>query len=722
LVLAGDIDVPTARTLVTRYFGAIPRGPASVAPPAPIPTLPAPVNEVMKDRVAATLITRNWAVPGLNDPESTALDVAAGVLGGLSSSRLETALVRNEKLLVSVSASNRTFAQLGFFGIRAVVRPGADPALAAKRIDEVVAEFLRTGPTADEVARVATRDAAGTIEGLESVGGFGGKAVALAEGALYSNDPGFYKKELQRLAAETPAKVKAATDKWLSRPVYALTVVPGPRDAYADAQVPAKAAVVPAAEPMVKGTRGPLPAVGAVADLSFPAVQRTTLRNGIPLIYAQRTAVPVTNAVLSFDAGYAADVPGKLGTQQLVLGLIDEGTPTRTGLQIAEERERLGMGLGGRASADRTTLSMTVPSANLTPAVDLFADVARNPAFAPAEVARLKNQQLAGIAQELTNPGALAGRVTPRLVYGTAYPYAKQQGGGDPAAVRTLTRDELVTFQHAWLRPDKAKIFVTSDRPLAEVKAALDARFGDWQPAGAAGTKDFSRPPQPSAPKIVLVDRPDSPQSVIVAAAPTTVVGTDDLLGLDVANDALGGSFLSRVNMDLRESKHWSYGVSGRFQRDAFATPYVATAPVQADQTGPSLAALRSDIAAFVSTQPMTQEEFDRAITGAVRSLSGEFETSDVVLRAMQFNDLYKRPDDYYATITQRYRALTLPQVNAAIRGTVDPSRFVYVIVGDAKIVRPQLDGAGLRVEVVPAAAVAGPVAAAAPGAPAATN
>ena len=706
LVLAGDIDVPTARRLVTKYFGGIPRGPASVAPAAPVPTLPAPVNDTMKDRVAAVLITRNWAVPGLNDKDSVALDVAAGVLGGLSSSRLDNVLVRQEKLAVQVSAENDSFAQVGTFGISVVVRPGVDPATVATRLDAIVADFLKNGPTADEVSRVTTSSVARTVKGLESVGGFGGKAVALAEGALYSNDPGFYKKQLQLLASQTPATVKAAADKWLSRPVYALSVVPGPRDAYAEAVVPPKKDVVPAPEMAAKGTRGPLPAVGPVANLAFPRVERTRLSNGIEVVYAQRSAVPVTQAVLSFDAGVAADVPNKLGTQQLTLAMMDEGTDKLDSNGIAEAKERLGAEIGSRASADRTTLSLQVPSANLAPALDLFADIARHPAFAPTEVARVRNQQLAGIAQELSNPGALAGRVLPRLISGPSYPYGKSFGGGDPKAVAALTRDDLVAFQQTWLRPDKAKIFVVSDRPLAEVKADLDREFGDWRGTGAAGTKNFATPPQPSAPKIVLIDRPDSPQSVIVGGLPTKLTGTDDLLAATTVNDALGGSFLSRINMDLREGKHWSYGVSGQFQRNEFATPYVVSAPVQADQTGPSLAALRSDIGAFVTNQPITTEEFDRAITGATRSLSGNFETSDDVLTAMQTNDLYKRPDDYYATITQKYRALTQPQLAATAKSDIDPKRFVWVVVGDAKVVRPQLDSIGLPVEVVPAASV----------------
>lgn len=713
LVLAGDIDVATARPLVERYFGDLARGPASVAPPAAIPTLPARRDETIHDRVATTRLYRTWVVPGLNDVQSVSLDVAGGVLGGLSSSRLDEILVRRERLAVHVEASNESFSQLGMFEVSVDVRPGVDAAAVSRRLDDIIADFVRTGPTADEVQRYASTTLARSIQGLESVGGFGGKAVTLAEGALYSNDPGFYRTQLQRLAQQTPASVRAAMGRWLTRPVYALTVAPGPRDAYteagsaAHANAPTAGPSAATASPPRPGTRGPLPPVGQISDLQFPAVQRARLSNGIELVYAQRTAVPITQVAISFDAGVAADPADALGTQQLTLSLLDEGTTTRTGTQIAEQRERLGMTTRSGASQDRTQLGFVAPSANLAGATELFADIVRNPAFAPSEVERVRNQQLAQISAEVTNPVGLAQRALPTLVYGPAHPYARSFGSGDPAAVQRLTRDNLVAWDQAWLRPDKAKIFVVSDRPLAEVQAVLEARFGNWTASGTGGTKDFTVAATPASPRVLLIDRPDSPQSVIIAAIPTTLNGTDDLLPIVTANDSLGGNFLSRINMDLREGRHWSYGVSGNFQRNQYLSPYIIGAPVQADRTGDSIVALRGDVSGFLTSQPITQAEFDRTIVGGIRSLPGSFETSGAVLNAMQSNDLFRRPDNYYATLPTRYRALTLPQLNQVIRASLDPSKTVWIVVGDASHVRSQLDQVGLPVTVVPAASIA---------------
>jgi predicted Zn-dependent peptidase len=713
LVLAGDIDVPTARTLVTKYFGEIPRGPQQGPVTAPVPTPAKRVDEVMKDRVATTRIYRTWAVPGLNDPDAVPLDIAATVLGGLSSSRLDNALVRGDKSAVRVSAQLQQFAQLSFFEVQVDVAPGVDVAEEGRKLDRLIADYIAKGPTPDEVLRSATRDVAGRTSALESVGGFGGKAVTLAEGALYSNDAGFYKKQLAQYASTTPDQVRAAMRKWLTRPMHALVVEPGPRGAYEESKSvagaptfapsyyhkPGEVPVTFAAQAAVDRSR--LPPVGPIPDLKFPTVQRAKLSNGIELVYAQRMATPITRIVVSFDAGNAADPVDKLGLQSLTLSLLDEGTKTRNSIQIAEEQERLGANIGAGTSTDRTTVSLFALSPNLQPSVALFADILRNPAFAPAEVERLRNQQLVSIQGELTSPGGLAARTLPPILFGPAHPYGRPSSGtGEPGVVSKLSRNDLVAFHRAWIRPDKATIFIVSDKPLAEVRSVLDASLGDWKGEGSPGVKTFSAAIPQAQARIVLVDRPDSPQSLIYGGEVTPLKGTNELLPYIAANDVLGGNFLSRLNMDIRETKGWSYGVSGSFRRLLNGVPYIVSAPVQADRTGDALAAMQTDFTDFLTTKGITPAEKERTINGFVRELPGSFETASDVLGGMQNNVLYGRPDDYYDTVASRYRALSAEQMDKAIRSAIDPSKFVWVVVGDAKTVKPQLDRLGMPVEV----------------------
>jgi predicted Zn-dependent peptidase len=697
LVLAGDIDLATAKVKAEQYFGAIKPGPKQVPLKIAIPTLAAPKTEVMKDRVATVRHYRNWTVPGIDSADSVPLDVAATVLGGLASSRLDNILVRQEKLAVSVTTSYQGFAQLGGIEVTADVKPGVDPDKVAKRLEEIIADFIKTGPTEDEVKRVQMRSVSGRISGLEQVGGFGGKAVTLAEGALYRNDSNFYKKQMAAMAKVTPAQVKAAMARWMTRPVYALKVIPGEREPY----IEAKGIGTPkTASPITPVKRAPEPAMGAISDLAFPKVERTKLKNGIEIVYAQRNAVPTTQLSLTFDAGNAADPRDRLGTQAMMLALLDEGAGGRNSTQIAEEQERLGATISTSASLDRTTVGLFSLSANLAPSLGLFSDIVLKPSFDPAEVERLRGQQLARIQSELKNPQGLASRFLPPLLFGPNHPYGIGfTGSGDLASVSKVSRDEIQSFHQKWFRPEKARFFVVSDRPLSEITAALDARFGGWAASGPAGVKDMSAKPTTPTPRIVLIDRPDSPQSLILAGQVLPVKGTSDLEEATVANEALGAGFLSRINMDLRETKGWSYGVRGSISRAEGDVPYLISAPVQADKTGDSIAALQANFKAYLTTNGMTAEERERIVGGNIRELPGSFETSADVLGGMQRNVLYGRPDNFYSTLASRYKAMTREGLDASIRSLVKPDQFLWVVVGDAKVVKPQLEKLGLPVE-----------------------
>jgi predicted Zn-dependent peptidase len=702
LVLAGDIDAATARPLVEKYFGDIKRGTVNEPAQAAVPTLTAPKAVVMKDRVAATTVSRYWPVPGLLDEQMVALDIGGSVLGGLSSSRLDNVLVRDEKIAVSVTAGLIPFQRVGLFTVSATVKPGVDPALVERRLDELVAQFIAEGPQPEEVTRAATTEVAGRIRGLEQVGGFGGKAVALAEGQIYAGDPLYYKKTLALYAQTSPGAVRQAMQQWLSRPPLRLTLAPGEREAYQEAKTVAAAAPAkPAAKEQAQAPfKRQMPDVGQLAALDFPDVEHATLSNGVEVRYAQRRAVPAARIALSFDAGHAADPANARGTQALVLGLLDEGTATRSSVEIAEEQERLGANISANATIDRTNVTLAALTPNLAPSLDLLADVVQNPAFARPEVERVKAQQLTAISQELKDPNGIATRTLPELLYGRGHPYATS-GSGDPGAVARLGREDLLAFKERWIRPDNMEIFAVADVPLAELLPMLEQRFGTWRAGGAPkGVKSFAATIPAARSRVVLIDRPGSPQSVIYGGVVTPLKGTEDLVDVISANDILGGNFLSRMNMDLRETKGWSYGVRGTIQRGVEAVPYIISAPVQADRTGESLAALMSNVRDFLGSKGVSEAELSRTISNNVRSLPGSFETSAAVLNGMQTNALYGRPDNYYEMLADIYRSQTRERLDAAARRAINPSNFVWVVVGEAAKVQPQLAKLGLPVEV----------------------
>ncbi len=708
VVLAGDISAAEARPLVEKYFGPIARGPVNNPAQASIPELAEEVRTVMRDQVAATSINKYWTAPGISDRELTALTVGAQILGGLSSSRLDNALVRDEKIAVGVSGGNYAFQRVGILTVSATAAPDADPALVERRLNELVDQFIAEGPTEDEVRRAATSSVADTIRGLEQVGGRGGKAVTLASGEVLADDPDFYARQFEILATLTPAEVQAAMQRWMTRPAMTLVLEPGERDAdYEEAASVAasdedSASEAAADEITVTQVRR-APPIDSIAELDFPDVEHRTLANGMTLHYAMRDAVPATYVTLSFDAGSAADPLDKRGLESLTLRLFEEGTTSLNSREIAETGERLGADVSLGGGADRSSFTLSALSANLVPSLELLSDIVRNPAFDPAEVERVRAQQITGVEQELRTPASIAARTAAPLIYGENSPYAGP-GNGTVASLRSITRDDITGFKNRWIRPDNGEVFVVSDRPIDEIVTALDAVFGDWQaPTVAKGEKAFAaQPNEADASRIVLVDRPNSPQSYIYGGQMTPADARDETyVDFLNANNALGGNFLARLNMNLREAKGWSYGVRGTPLTNEKAVAYTVRAPVQADRTGDALAELIRETSEFLGTNGVSDEELTRIVTAEIGELPGQFETSGAILRAMQTNALYGRPDDHYERLADRYRAQTTASLDAAARAAIDPDRFVWVVVGDAEIVAPQLEQLGLPVERV---------------------
>ncbi|MEH6757917.1 MAG: pitrilysin family protein [Parasphingorhabdus sp.] len=713
LVLAGDIDVAAAKPLVQKWFGDIPKGKPIAQLNPQLPTLEKPVFEVMKDKVATTRIYRNWVVPGLNDADYTPLDVGMTVLGGLASSRLDNIMVREEKNAVAVSAFVLPFVHGSLVQIQADVKPGEDADIVAKRLDEIVADYIQNGPTEDEVQRVATRDAASRIAGLEQVGGFSGKATALAKGELYSGDPEFYKKELARLASATPASVTAAMKKWLTRPVLGIRVVPGKRETYQEVDSGKGARTGTLTSPAfytqsegdvvtsVKVDRSSLPPVGEIPNVDFPDVETSTLSNGIKVYFARRDAVPMTRVALSFDAGATADPADKIGLQNFVTSMMEEGTTSLTSIQIAEQQERLGANVSVGGGRDRTSVSLSAVNPNLDASLDLMADIVKNPAFKTDDIERIRVQQLTAIDREETDPQSVATNALPPLLFGDVHPYGRGlSGNGTKESVAAITRKDLVKFHQNWMRPENASLFAVGQIDRQTLLDKLEMHFGRWKASGkAAPVKNFDAAIPAAQGKIVVIHRANSPQSMILAGQVLPFKGTDDLLTLDAANEILGGDFLSRINMDLRETKGWSYGTRNTILRGEHAVPYIIRAPVQTNQTGPAVAAIKQQIESFLGDNGVTDAELERTVNGNVRQLPGEFEQSSRVLGQMQGDVMFHRPSNYAETVADRYKALTRDDLNKVMAGAINPDKFIWVIVGDADKIKTQLEALNMPIE-----------------------
>ncbi|HWX64990.1 MAG TPA: pitrilysin family protein [Rhodanobacter sp.] len=707
LILAGDITAAQAKEKATKYFGDIPAGPAVARQQAWITPLQTATRGVQHDHVSQPRIIRTWVVPELGSDDAIQLDLASSALGGGKTSRLYQRLVYQDKLVDDISAGISEFALASQFQIQADVKQGVDPAKVEAVINEELKKFLASGPTQDELDRAKVASRAGFVRGLEKVGGFGGKAVILAEGQVYRGDPGAYKKDLERAEAASIASVKAASDKWLSKGDYLLTVLPAGKGfdpAVEDAKVVALGEATGRPQPKLPAAHAygvsktdldrsaGVPQVSQFPELSFPKLERGKLKNGIEVILAERHTIPVTQVQLLFDAGYASDQGRKLGTASFTSSLMNESTKDLDSVEVAKRRQRLGAITNVGCGLDTCVASLNALNDQLQPSMSLFADIVRNPAFKAADIDRVRGQWLAGIAQEKTEPTGLALRTLPPLLYGDHHAYGIPfTGSGSESEIKALTGADLVTFQRDWLRPDNVKILVAGDTTLAQIIPQLDAAFGDWKaPATAVPKKNIAAVAAQAKPRVFLINRADAPQSLILAGLLAPSTRADNNLAIQAANGAFGGTFTSRLNMNLREDKRWAYGANSMLMDAQGQRPFLFFAPVQTDKTAESANEVLKEARAVIGDKPLTAAEIAKIKDQRVRALPGSYETTGAVLGAISGIVQYDRPDDYVQTLKSRLEAVTPAAAETAIKEIVQPAAMTWVIVGDlSKIEAP---------------------------------
>lgn len=674
LVLAGDIDAKTAKEKVERYFGNIPPGPPVARQDAWIAKRSGSQRGIMQDRVPQARLYKVWNVPPWASPDATYLDMAASVLSDGKSSRLYKRLVYDEQIATSVDVSLDEHEIGGLVTVTATARPGVDLARVETAVDEELARFLAGGPTAAELARVKVRARAGFIRGVERIGGFGGKSDVLAEGQVFAGRPDFYKVRLQRVAAGTAAQVRAAAVRWLSDGDYTLEVHPFP-----DYSAAAKGV-----------DRSALPVADTPPAPEFPALERDTLSNGLKIVLAERRSIPEIRFDLLLDAGYASDQFAVPGTASLAMAMLDEGTSTRTALQISDRLADLGATLGSSSRLDVSMVSLGALRDRLDASLDLFADIVLHPAFRQAEVERLKKQRLAQIQREKADPVGLALRVFPRLVFGDDHAYANPwSGSGTETSTRKITRADLVKFHRTWFKPNHATLVVVGATTMAEIRPRLERLFARWAP-GEVPVKNIGDVAQRPRPSVYLFDRPGAQQSVIIAGNIAPPKSTPDEPAIETMSAVLGSDFGSRLNMNLREDKHWAYGALS-FIRDARGPrPFLAYAPVQTDKTKEAAAEMLKELRGIVGDRPVQPDELERAKASLTLTLAGSWETMDAVAGSIDELVAFGLDDRYFDTYAEKIRAQTTASVTAAAREVVQPDHLVWIFVGDrAKIEAP---------------------------------
>lgn len=671
IVLAGDIDAKTAKEKVEKYFGDIPPGPPVTHQQAWVAKMTGTHREITQEKVPLPRIYKIWNIPPFGSAGSDYLNLVASCLGDGKTSRLYKRLVYDDQIASDVTVYTDAREIAGQFVIQVTAAPGHNLNEIEKAMDEEVARFLKEGPTEAEVQRVQTEYLAGFLRGAERIGGFGGKSDVLAQYAVFTGDPENYKVTLERIRKVTPADLHSAAVRWLSDGVYIAEVMPFPDYKPAAAQV----------------DHTQKPALGAPPELKLPKLQRATLSNGLKVILAERPGAGLVDMWMATDAGSAADQFVEPGTAKLTSALMVDGTRTRTALQINDQTALLGAELGSYAELDYSFVRLSALKSKLDPSLDLFTDVLLNPSFPPDDFKREQKLQLDAIEQEQNQPILMAIRVLPGLLYGPGHAYGNPlTGSGTAASVEKITRDDLIKFHRVWFHPNNSTLIVVGDTTLAEIMPKLEKAFAAWKSADVP-KKNLATVALPSKSVVYIIDKPNAGQSMILAADLTGPPDAATQIPIVAMNEAIGGTFGARLNMNLREDKHWSYGVQSILLGADAQRPFIVVAPVQTDKTKESIIEVNKELHAFLTNRPVTSDELAHIQANETLRLPGSRETIDSVGNSIISMVDFHWPDDYYNTMSGHIRALKTADLDAAAKDVIHPDQLVWVIVGDrAKI------------------------------------
>ena len=671
LVVAGDVSPQDVLEKVKKNFGSVLPGPPVARHQSWIAKRTGTQRQRAEDRVPQARLYKVWNIPSYGTAEGSLLELVGDVLSSGKTSRLYKRLVYDDQIATDVSAFADLSEIAGQFTIVATAKPGADLTQVEKAIDEELQRFLKEGPTARELQRVKTQSEAGFIRSVERIGGFGGKSDLLAWNSVFLANPDYYKVHLQDVREATARQLRDAAKAWLSDGQYVLEVRPFPKFTSTTNDVDRSTPPVPQIKP----------------EVHFPALQRATLSNGLKLVLAERPSIPTVQFNLLLDAGFAADQFALPGTAKLAMDMLNEGTKKRTSLEISEALALLGANLSAGCSLDTSSVSLNTLRANLDAALDLYADVILNPSFPEADFLRLQKQRLAGIQREKAEPVAMALRVFPQILYGAQHAYGNPfTGSGTEASVSKLTRAEMQRFHATWFKPNRATLVIVGDTTLAEVTPKLERLFSAWT-SGDVPQKNIAPVAQREKPSVFIIDRPGSLQSVIYVGNLAPPKANPQEIAIELANKILGGDFTSRINMNLREDKHWTYGSRSSIIPARGQRPFVTMAPVQGDKTKETMQELDRELRSIIGAKPVTDAEFARVVTNQTLKLPGTWETQGSVAGSLAEVVCFGLPDDYCQTYPDKILALKRDDLTAAAKSVVQPDHLVWIVVGDrAKI------------------------------------
>ncbi len=717
LLIAGAIDVPGTRNLIEKYFAPIPPGPAMTRLPVPPPTLRDERRIGMEAKISLARETMAWhSVPNLAPGDAT-LDVLAAILTAGKASRLHRRLVYDLKIAQSVTAGQNGMLRAGIFQITFTPLAGHTLAEIEAVVDDEIDRLRRVPVDEREIQRVKNQLRTDFFRGLENLAG---RARQLLAYDFYAGDPGFIARHLAAYQAVQPVDVQRATEKFLRKNArLIITVEPNPdapimgrvkapvatvatlparpgtivTSAFADAgQPPAIATAKPLTESPPRLTpdapfRHERPASGLQAAFTVPAVKRFKLNNGLRVILAESHTWPLVKVELDIKTGAAANPAGKAGLADLVADLLDEGTKTRSALQIADEIASLGATLSAGSGFDASSLSVSAMTDNIDAALEVWADVLANPAFDETEFARVRDNLLGALSRRQDSAPQVSTLTFGRALFGDKHPYG-WPASGTVESVKRITATDLRKFWQKFYRPNNAVLIVAGDITEADVRAKIEPLLRGWKASPVVAPAVPRARALPHT-KIFLVNKDGAPQSSIRIGLPGIPRRTPDYHKALVMNQLLGGSF-KRLQLNLREQKGWTYGVSSAFEARRQPGPWLCWGEFVATHTADAIAEVLTEI------KRLADEDVSEAELAVVKNEIGKgfparFATISQVAGQMANLAVHDLPDHDLDTFQAKIAAVTRADVRKMARKYLLPDRMVIVVVGDAKTNRDAL-------------------------------
>ena len=667
IVIAGDVQSDQVFEKVKKYFG-------DIKPSAPVDKmkewtvrLDTDKREIIRDDVPQIKIHKAWGGPSFRNLDSDILQLADLILTSGKTSRLYNRLVYKDQIATDVDSYQFSGDIGGFYYIEASVQPNGDHELVKKAINEELERFLKDGPSKSEMRRAKMKLRSSFLRGLEKVGGFGGKSDILAQNAVYTGDPGYYKKSLEMIENASREDIMSVANEWLSRGTYNLEVHP--------------------TEKLVSNEEGvdrsSVPVTETFPESKFIKFQKETLSNGLNLVVAKQENIPIVSFNLLLDAGYAADQYSAPGTSSMVMSMLDEGTEKLDALEISDRASEIGAIISSGAGIDTSSVSMNALRENLDDSLKLYSEIILEPSFPDRELERIRNQKLAQIQQEKNQPFGIALRVLPELLYGESHAYSLPlTGSGTEESVMQIDRQSLINYHNEWFKPNNATMIIVGDVEMDQMKPMLEKHFKNWK-SGIVPEKDIADVTVAKSDSVYLIDRPGSQQSIVLAANIAPGKGDSDDLAIESMNDVIGGSFTSRINMNLREDKGWAYGARTTLLQTKGQRPFIAYAPVQTDKTAESIIEIKQELLEFLTTNPVTEDELQKVKDNNTLSLPGRWETVRAISSDLSQIITYGLPDDYWDTYTNKVRNLSSKKLQDAAEKAIKPDNLIWVIVGD---------------------------------------